>query len=187
MLFCGFGGALLSYGGKFYMASIAIMATLNAIFVSLSLIFGWIMPSITPQVMVWWLILLSIGVGCGNGYGAYHWPKGGIVVVCLYAGTIMGILFYSTFIGGYDFLIGIETTGLDAVDIQKGEATKLWISVSAFSVVAVIVGLVYFDYVVIVSSAIAGAFMTVRGLSLMCGGYPNEFAIYEATLNGKIL
>ena len=48
VLFCGFGGALLSYGGKRYMASIAIMATLNATFVSLMFLFGKVMPSFTP-------------------------------------------------------------------------------------------------------------------------------------------
>lgn len=180
VLFCGLGGALLSYGGKHYMASIAIMATLNAIFVSLMLLFGKVMPNITPQAMVWWIVILSVGVGCGQGYGAYHWPRGGIFIVCLYVGTILGVVVYSTFIGGYDFIIGIETTGLDALDVRKHEAIKLWASVGICSTIAVIAGLVYFDYAVIVSSAIAGSFMIVRGLSLVLGGYPNEFEIYEA-------
>ena len=141
------------------MASIAIMASLDAIFVMLMLLFGKVMPTLTPQEIVWWLVILSLGVGCGQAYGAYHWPRGGIFIVCVFTGCLFGIVTYSTFIGGYDFLIGPETTGLDAIDVAKTESRKLWTCIAACSTAATIAGILYFDYAVIVSSACAGAFL----------------------------
>ena len=96
--------------------------------------------------MVWWLVLLSLGVGCGQAYGAYHWPRGGIFMVCVFTGCLFGIVAYSTFIGGYDFLIGPETTGLDAIDVARTESMKLWTCIAACSTAATIAGIVYFDY-----------------------------------------
>ena len=47
-VFCSTGLALLGFGGKHYMASIATMATLNTCVMLINVIFGSVLPSSTP-------------------------------------------------------------------------------------------------------------------------------------------
>ena len=62
-----------------------------------TLIFAFILPSSTPSFMVGLMLLVCLGVGCGLGYGVYHWPKVGVVVIGLFAGTLLGTLTYVIF------------------------------------------------------------------------------------------
>ena len=55
--------------------------------------------------------------------------------------------------------------------------------------VAVFTALMYiimFDYMVIITSAVFGAYILIRGISMLTGGYVNEFTVILATNNGDI-
>lgn len=70
-----------------------------------------------------------------------------------------------------------------AATIQSEETTQLFACCGVFALLFMALGIVFFDYTVIVSSCIVGSYLAVRGLSLMTGGFPNEFMIYEALVN----
>jgi len=40
----------------------------------------------------------------GLGYGAYNWPKFGIIIIGMFSGAIMGTLIYTVFFGRLDNL-----------------------------------------------------------------------------------
>lgn len=46
--------------------------------------------------------------------------------------------------------------------------------------------LAFFDYAVIYGSCISGSYLLVRGVSLIFGGFPNEFMIYDSIMNSKL-
>jgi hypothetical protein len=72
------------------------------------------------------------------------------------------------------------------IDTQAEEWQQLWICILASAGVFGFIGLVFFDYTVIYGSCIIGSYLVVRGLSLILGGYPNEFLIYDSLLNHKV-
>lgn len=98
------GMSLLVFGGKFYMAAISTISAVYAIVTMITLVFGNILPSFTPLFVVWIMILLAFGVGLGLAYGAYHWPRAGIVLITLCTGFVLGLMLYSAFMGSYDFI-----------------------------------------------------------------------------------
>ena len=186
--YCTTGLVLLGFGGKYYMASISTMATLNTIIILTNLLFGAVMPSSTPQFMVWILILMTVGIATGTGYGAYFWPRAGIVTIFLFNGYLLGVTTYTVFFGHYDFLAHQPskiTTAAEAMKIQANETSKLWLCIGVSSAICISIGLAFFDYAVIVASSVGGSFLVVRGLSLLFGGYPSEFVLYETLVNGR--
>ena len=64
---------------------------------------------------------------------------------------------------------------------------KLWVCIGVSCALCISLGLAFFDYAVIYASCLSGSFLIVRGLSLLFGGYPNEFIIYESLENGRLL
>lgn len=186
--FCATGLALLGFGGKHYMASISTMATLNTVVILVNILFSSVMPASTPQFMVWIIVIMTLGVASGTGYGAYHWPRFGIVTIFLFNGYLTGITLYTALFGSFDFLASSPTkitTAAEAYKIQSEETTRLWICIGVCSAICISLGLAFFDYAVIYASCISGSFLVVRGISLLLGGYPNEFIIYEALENGR--
>ena len=47
------------------------------------------------------------------------------------------------------------------------------------AIIGGILSVKYFDYAIIVGSAIGGSYLFIRGISLFEGGYPNEVKLYE--------
>jgi len=44
--------------------------------------------------------------------------------------------------------------------------------------------LCFFEHVLVISTAIIGSYLTMRGIGVAAGGYPNEFTIVEDIKNG---
>lgn len=77
------------------MASIFTINTIGMMFITLSLLFGIILPNSTPLNLVWIIVILSAGLGAGLGYGGYRWPKFGILTIALFSGCLFGSIVYS--------------------------------------------------------------------------------------------
>jgi hypothetical protein len=86
------------------MAAIGTIAGLFATVSILTFVFGHIMPSYTPSFVVWIFIVLSAAIGGGLAYGAYNWPRIGIVLISLCTGFIIGMTVYTAFMGSWDFV-----------------------------------------------------------------------------------
>ena len=84
------GLLLLQFGGKYYMASIFTINSIGMMFLTLSVLFGIILPNSTPLELVWIMVGMSAGIGLGLGYGGYRWPKFGIFTIGLFSGSLFG-------------------------------------------------------------------------------------------------
>lgn len=89
------GSCLIQFGGKYYLASIVTINTFGMMFLVLFSLFGIVMPFSTPQFIVWICVFMSIFIGLGLGLGAYQWPKFGIISIGIFAGGLLGLLFYT--------------------------------------------------------------------------------------------
>ena len=73
----------------------------------------------------------------------------------------------------------------EANDIQQREQKELIHCMLFCSLAMSVLMVVFFDYAAIVSSSIIGSYLSIRGLSLAVGGYPNEILIYNSLVDNK--
>jgi hypothetical protein len=85
---------LIHLGGKYYLTSIFVINSFGMMCLIMITLFAIVMPDSTPQFMVWACVIMSAVIGLGLGVGAYKWPKFGIVSIGLFAGSIIGVVFY---------------------------------------------------------------------------------------------
>lgn len=103
------GVGLVQYGGKHFLASIVAINSLGMTFLVLFSMFGIVMPFSTPQFMVTICILMSLFIGLGLGFGAYQWPKFGIISIGFFAGSLLGLLFFTVCFSNFGGSHGSET------------------------------------------------------------------------------
>ena len=188
------GGLLLSVGGKYYLATMATISTFGMTCFMLTLLYGLVLPTSTPQWLVWLSVVLCLAIGAGLGYAAYNWPKIGIFCIGSVVGAFVGTLLYAMFFSGYAQHVNTAAPGnlshlggVSPAEVQATELKQLWWCIIASAGIFAFISLVFFDYTVIYGSCLCGSYLFVRGLSMVFGGFPNEFLIYDAILNQKLL
>jgi hypothetical protein len=92
-----FGSTLLTFGGKYHFATMALIATFGMGCILITILFGSVMPNSTPHWLVWVTMLLCFGAGAGLGYGAYNWPKIGVFSIGSTVGGFIGTIIYIMF------------------------------------------------------------------------------------------
>ena len=80
------------------MVSMCITAAFLMTCIMMCVLYGLLMPSSTPQYMVWLSLVFCIGCGAGLAYGVYNWPKLGIVVIGIVVGAFVGSVIYTLFL-----------------------------------------------------------------------------------------
>ena len=88
---------MIEYGGKHYLWSMFTISTFAMMIFLLTILFYFVLPTTTPQWLVWIAMFACLGIGSGLGYGAYQWPKLGVVVISIFSGFIFGTVFYTVF------------------------------------------------------------------------------------------
>lgn len=100
-----------------------------------------------------------------------RWPLLGVLIL----GTIVGCT-----IGGMIFAFGLR----DWADEHPN--LVLWCTMATTGLISAIVAFFFFDFAVIIFSALMGAYIFIRGISIYCGNYPNEFLIFEDIRNNEM-
>ena len=143
------GGYLFAVGGKFPNATLALFSTLSAAFTLLFVLYVMVLPNMTPSWSVWIVGFVCIGLGSGLGFASGRWPDVGIVIMGLTLGVLIGYWVQ------YIVLKSSDNLGPDSSSTKFG----LVLSVALFTA-----ALCYwmFDYAVITTSGIIGAYIFVR-------------------------
>ena len=84
-------------------------------------------------------------MGLGMGYGAAKWPKIGVMIMGFSIGSLIGFLVYYAFISS-----------------SVNTATSKTITILVVGLFTGIMYLVFFDYMVIITSAIFGSYILIR-------------------------
>jgi len=172
LLSLGLGGYLISVGGRYYRVTMFIAGLVIVCSSILIVLFVHVLPADTPLWAVGMSFIVSLGIGSGVGFAAQKWSRVGVLIIGALVGGIFGALLYSS--------------GFHVMGTAENQMLVLWLSIAFCSVIIAVLSMVFFDYAVIVGSAIGGAYCIVRGLSAFAGGYPNEFLIFEDYENGDL-
>jgi hypothetical protein len=97
LFFLASGITMVEYGGKNFLISMSTISTLAMLVFLVTILFSFVLPTTTPQWLVWIVMFGCLGIGSGLGYGAYQWPKLGVIVISIFTGCIFGTVFYTAF------------------------------------------------------------------------------------------
>lgn len=139
------GGYLCFVGGQFPSVTLLLFTTLAVSIAQIFAIYILVLPSFMPTWSVPIIYFVNLGMGLGLGYGASKWPKIGMVVMGLSMGSLLGFLLY------YSFLASTVSSMLAKM-----------ITIGSVALFAAILYLVLLDQMIIVTSAIFGAYIFTR-------------------------
>ena len=71
--------------------------------------------------------------------------------------------------------------------LQSDELRQLWICIGVCALLFAAIAILNFEVAIIYGTCMAGSYLLIRGFSLLAGGYPNEFMIYDSLVNEKFL
>ena len=141
-----FGCYLLSVGGRFHKLTLALFTTFAVGIGSLFVLYATFFPTYFPVVSVLLVGYVTFGMGAGLGYGAAKWPRIGILIMGISLGSLFGYSIYWLFL-----LRSLANTLLIK-----------WLVVASTGLLSAIVCIFLYDYAVIITSCIFGAYALVR-------------------------
>jgi hypothetical protein len=139
------GGYLAFVGGRFPGVTIAIFSTLTVFLAQLFAIFLFVLPNFSPSWTVPVVGFVCLGMGLGMGYGAAKWPKIGVVIMGTSLGCLLGFLIYWAFL-----------------ESSVATNTARFITILGVALVTAVLYFTLFDHMVIITSAIFGAYIFIR-------------------------
>jgi len=155
------GIGMTFYGLRLFTAVLFLFGALAIGTLVLILIYALVLPVNSPKWAFLVTLIISYGVGVFAGIYIVRYQKYCFVLVGIYLGTMLSLFSFNLFLYKY-----LPETYLLSFMI---------ISAIAFA----IINYFYRTTITILSTSITGAYMAVRGLSFIFGGFPSEMLIYD--------
>lgn len=138
----------------------------------LLILFGeFMIKPTTNSYLVWTLIVICIAVGICLGYLATSLPKIGFFALGIWLGVVIAFIINSL------FLYEIETEPQDLL---------LYLLMLVLGVSGAFLSKWKWKSMCIISTSVLGAYLTIRGLSVFIGYYPDEFNMAQRIRNKEI-
>ena len=173
-----FGSALillglfeLFLGQKMLEVTIFIITCACVIILVFILFFQFIIPSGVSETIVWFVLAIAIILGLVLGFliTKYKEKIFGIVL-----GIVLGYIIGQILVNL--FLIRIPTSYQKLVQ---------YLTYIALMIVFAVLGILFFNYIIVFATALIGAYAVVRGISFFAGGFPNEMTIADLIANNE--
>lgn len=161
------GGIIAFFGRKFIQHAVAVISG-GAAFLIVMLIFSWLslLEGLTKPngslVLAIVMTIIAIAIGVLVGHLFFKMFTLGATIVAAIAGAFFGITFYQMF-----FLSSFDSIWL------------LWFFTIVFGALGGYLSFLFFDYIIMGSTALLGAYGVVRGISMYFGHFPNEIMLFE--------
>lgn len=104
-------------------------------------------PSYSPEWTVWVTLVAALAIGAGVGYAGSRWARVGV----LFLGGIVGA-------GIGAFIYGVGFYGLS----DDHPYMVMWLTMAGVAILVALVSMIFFDYAVIIYSAIIGGYIFMR-------------------------
>lgn len=155
------GAFYVIFGLKMFKVTIFLFAMVTVVAFFLLISFAFIISNGAAKWIGWIILGVGVLVGALAGYCLLKCVRIGIFLLGAWPGAVCGLLLYNLFL---HYIAG---------------SVLLWIVVGALFVTGGIIALCLEDHAIIIGTSVLGSYLIVRGLSLVIGGYPNEFTVYD--------
>ena len=155
-IFIVFGIFLAFFGRKLLPIAIFIIFTFLLTTIVLTILYSTVLANNTTPWISWTVVSLSIVAGVAGGFLGIKLQRMSAVIIAAWGGFCLGILLNESVL--YMF---------------KNE-TLFWCVNIGLAIVFGFLALAFFNEAVILSTSFVGSYLTMRGIGLMAGGFPNE-------------
>jgi hypothetical protein len=162
-------GLFLTFlGRKIFNVAIFIVGTIVVSGLILIIFYSTFLADNTATWLSWLVVSLALVVGIVCGYLATKVEKIGGALLAGWGGFCLGVVLNET------VLYLVESSAL------------FWCVNCGLALIFGILGYVLFNQSVIVATSFIGAYMTMRGIGIMAGGFPNEYVLINQIQSGTI-
>lgn len=165
-IICGIFLAVL--GRKLFKPALFIIAMMIFSGFVLIIFYSTFLSDASKNDISWIVVVVTILLGCVVGFFVTKLARPGAVILCAWGGFICGVLLNST-----------------CLYLAKS-VILCWVVNVVFAGVAGVIAWFFFNQAIIIATSLIGAYMTMRGLGLMVGGFPNEYVLISTIESGGI-
>lgn len=155
-------------GRKLFSAAIFIVGAIIVSGLILMIFYSTFLSDNTASWLTWLIVSLSIAVGLVCGFLLMKVEKIGGALLAGWGGFILGVVLNET------------------VFYLASSAVLFWCINIGFAVVFGLLGFFFFNQAVMLATSFIGAYMTMRGIGIMAGGFPNEYVLINEIQSGAI-
>lgn len=157
-------GLIITFlGQKFIVVTIYIVVTAFVVFLAF-IILAFSVTENTKNWVIWLVLAIALVLGVVLSF-----------FVAKYKEKVLGILF--GVIGG--FFVGQLIFNACSRKITWHPQVVNFLIILGGIIIMVILGLLFVKYMIIICTSIIGAYLTVRGVSMLIGYFPNDYAIID--------
>jgi len=162
-------GLFLAFlGRKLFSAALFIVAAIIVTGLILIIFYSTFLSDNTESWVSWLVVSLSILVGLVCGFLLTKVEKIGGALLAGWGGFVLGVTLNET------------------VFYLANSSVLFWCVNVGFAVVFALLGFIFFNPAVILATSFIGAYMTMRGIGIMAGGFPNEYVLINEIQSGAI-
>ena len=82
------------------------------------------------------------------------------------------------------FILGVMVS--ETVLWLAGAAWLCWVINISFAIVFAIIGYIFCDHAIVIATSFVGAYMMMKGIGIMAGGFPNVYVLIQMIEAGVI-
>lgn len=162
-------GLFLAFlGRKIISAAVFIVVAIIVSGLILIIFYSTFLSAATESWVSWLVVSLTIIVGCIAGYLAQKVEKIGGALLAGWGGFVLGVVLNET------------------VFYLAKSSVLFWCINIGFAVIFALLGFFFFNQAVILATSFIGSYMTMRGIGMMAGGFPNEYVLINEIQSGSI-
>jgi hypothetical protein len=152
---------LAFFGNSLIPIAVFLVATLMTTGLILIVLYSFILGPSIKTWLTWMIVSLSLLIGLIVGILLARTRKLYAVIVAAFAGFLTGVL-------------------LNEAVLYLAKSKILFWSVNVgLTVLCALLALVWFNSAILLSTSLVGSYLTVRGVSLFAGGFPNEYTLID--------
>jgi len=161
-LFLGF------LGRKLFNVAVFIVTTLGVAGLILFVFYATFLNDNTEAWVSWTVLSVSILLGLVAGFLMVKLEKIAGALLAGFGGFCLGVVLNET------------------VVYLAGSVVLFWCINIGLAIIFAILGFVAFDHAIILATAFLGSYLTMRGIGIMAGGFPNEYVLLNEIESGAI-
>jgi hypothetical protein len=162
-------GILIAFFGRYLLKGVVFIAgTVFVCFLILIIFYSTFLSDKTASWIGWLVISLSILLGLVAGYFLAKYDKIEAAILGAWGGFALGVILNETVL----YLVG--------------SVALFWCINVGLALVGAVLGFFLFNPVIIIGTSFIGSFLTMRGISLYAGGFPNEYVLITQIKNGAV-
>jgi len=166
--FIGLGIFIGLLGFKLFRATLFLILTLVVTFLCMFVCYSTFLNDNTAAWVGWTVLGVSVVLGLIGGYLMIQLEKPAAAILAGWGGFMIGLLLN------------------ESVVFLAGSVWVFWVVNVVCALIGAILGFLLFEWAVCFGTAFIGSYLTMRGISLMAGGFPNIYLVIKSLENGDI-